>query len=76
MAKKIYYMNGKGLLLTRMDIIGHSRNDINKITIDVKRLFEVTDEELMSYRNVGPKNLAKINAIREELKKLLFEVKS
>lgn len=76
MAKKIYYMNGNGLLLTRMDIIGHSRNDINKITIDVKRLFEVTDEELMSYRNVGPKNLAKINAIREELKKLLFEVKS
>lgn len=76
MAKKIYYMNGKGLLLTRMDIIGHSRNDINKITIDVKRLFEVTDEELMSYRNVGPKNLAKINAIREELKKLLFEFKS
>lgn len=76
MAKKIYYMNGKGLLLTRMDIIGHSRNDINKITIDAKRLFEVTDEELMSYRNVGPKNLAKINAIREELKKLLFEVKS
>lgn len=66
MAKKIYYKNGKGLLLTRMDIIGHSRNDINKITIDVKRLFEVTDEELMSYRNVGPKNLAKINAIREE----------
>lgn len=40
MAKKIYYMNGKGLLLTRMDIIGHSRNDINKITIDVKRLYE------------------------------------
>lgn len=75
MAKKIYYMNGNGLLLTRMDIIGHSRNDINKITIDVKRLFEVTDEELMSYRNVGPKNLAKINAIRDELKKLLFEVK-
>lgn len=76
MAKKIYYMNGNGLLLTRMDIIGHSRNDINKITIDVKRLFEVTDEELMSYRNVGPKYLSKINAIREELKKLLFEVKS
>lgn len=76
MAKKIYYMNGNGLLLTRMDIIGHSRNDINKITIDVKRLFEVTDEELMSYRNVGPKYLSKINAIWEELKKLLFEVKS
>lgn len=76
MAKKFYYMNGNRLLLCRMDIIGHSRNDINKITIDVKRLFEVTDEELMSYRNVGPKYLAKINAIREELKKFLFEVKS
>lgn len=76
MAKKIYYMNGNGLLLTRMGIIGHSRNDINKMTIDVKRLFEMTDEELMSYRNVGSKYLAKINAIREELKKLLFEVKS
>ena len=76
MAKKFYYMNGNGLLLCRMDIIGHSRNDINKITIDVKRLFEVTDEELMSYRNVGPKYLAKINAIREELKKVLFEVRS
>ena len=32
MAKKIYYMNGNGLLLTRMDIIGHSRNDINNLS--------------------------------------------
>lgn len=76
MSKKRYYMNGDGFRLNRVDIIEYFPYDSNKMTIDVKRLFEMTDEELMSYRNVGPKYLAKINAIREELKKLLFEVKS
>ena len=65
MAKKFYYMNGNGLLLCRMDIIGHSRNDINKITIDVKRLFEVTDEELMSYRNVPCQNQRDTGGVEE-----------
>lgn len=76
MSKKRYHMNGDGFRLKRVGIIEYCPYDSNKMTIDVKRLFEMTDEELMSYRNVGPKYLAKINAIREELKKLLFEVKS
>lgn len=60
MAKK---MNGKGFRLKRVGIIDYHPYDSNKITIDVKCLFKMTDEELMSYRNIGPKYLAKINAI-------------
>ena len=44
--------------------------------IDVRKLMEMTDEELLRYKAVGPVSLKKINEARKVLKELLFETTS
>ena len=41
--------------------------------IDLEKLFNMTDEELLKIRGIGQKVLKEVNSVREALKKLLFE---
>ncbi len=44
----------------------------DSITIDVDKLVNMTDAELLTYRNIGPVTIRRINEARETLKKLLI----
>lgn len=71
-----YYFNGNGLRLSRADIICRDysfKGDDTKMIIDLEKLFNMTDEELLKIRGIGQKVLKEVNSVREALKKLLFE---
>lgn len=47
----------------------------NRITIDIDKLFNMTDAEMLKHSNFGPVKIKRINEAREELKKLLIDIK-
>ena len=47
----------------------------DRITIDIDKLVNMTDAELLRYRNIGPVTIRRINEARETLKKLLIDIK-
>ena len=47
----------------------------DRITIDIDKLVNMTDAELLTYRNIGPVTIKRINEAREALKKLLIDIK-
>ena len=59
------------LNLWYMDILIRD-NMQNRIIIDVDKLLNMTDAEMLSHRNFGPVKVKRINEAREELKKLLI----
>lgn len=69
--------NGTALVLLRAGILDHvlTRSVTKKITIDVDRLFDMTDEELLKCRSIGPHRLKEVNAARRTLIELLFKSK-
>ena len=73
MKKKKYIFNENGWKLKRVDIIQYRPWESSAMTIDVRKLMEMTDEELLRYKAVGPVSLKKINEARKVLKELLFE---
>lgn len=75
MKKKKYIFNENGWKLNRVEIIQYTPWESLQMTIDVRKLMEMTDEELLRYKAIGPVSLKKINAARKILKELLFEIK-
>lgn len=73
MKKKRYHLNGNGFKLKRAEIIEYSPWDSDMLTIDVRKLMEMTDKELLRSRGLGPKSLDIIKEVSKALKKLLFE---
>ena len=69
--RKRYLMNGNGYKLKYADIIDYIPTYDN-LTINVRRLMEITDEELLRCRGVGHKSVERINSARKALKELLF----
>lgn len=68
--------NGTALVLFRIGIIEHHyESGDRKIKINVGRLFDMTDEELLKCPTIGPHRLKEVNAARETLKRLLFKDK-
>lgn len=47
----------------------------DRISIDIDKLVNMTDAELLIYRNIGPVTIKRINEAREALKKLLIDIK-
>lgn len=76
--KKYYILNRKAFLMRQTGIIegcfGVVKRD-GKITIDIRSLVEATDKELLAYKGIGEKRLAKLNSARKELIDLLLETK-
>lgn len=56
--------------LSRVGII--KSHGANEFTIDVNRLFDMTDEEMLKYHWVGSRAIAELNDAREKLKEMLF----
>lgn len=73
MRKKRYHLNGNGFKLKRTEIIKYSPWDSDMLTIDVRKLMEMKDEEILICKGLGPKSLDVINEVRDTLKKLVFE---
>ncbi len=73
-----YYFNGNGLRLSRADIIYRDYSfggDDTKMVIDLDKLFNMTDEELLKVRGIGQNVLKELNAVRKALEELLFKNK-
>lgn len=56
--------------LSRVGII--KSHGANEFTIDVNRLFDMTDEEMLRYHGIGSRAIAELNDARETLKEMLF----
>lgn len=70
--KQNYMLTRAALDLWYMDIL---IREPNRITIDIDKLFNMTDAEMLKHRNFGPVKIKRINEAREELKKLLIDIK-
>ena len=68
---------GTALVLFRTGILDrcYDSNLCKEIKIDVNRLFNMTDEELLKCRSIGSHRLKEVNAARDALKRLLFKDK-
>lgn len=64
----------KNLQLSRLGIISRNCSN-NTITIDIDKLFNMKDSEILKCPGVGMFRLVQINIARVELKQLLFERK-
>lgn len=73
--KKFYQFTTVAYNLRLTGIIDFDLCKHDCITIDVDKLVNMTDAELMTYRNIGPVTIKRINEAREELKKLLIDIK-
>lgn len=69
MKKKRYPLNGNGFKLKRAEIIDLSQCYSDMHSIDVRKLMEMTEEEIIA--NVDPDIVKEV--VSEALKKLLFE---
>ena len=75
MKKKYYYLSRNGNLLLRTGIIEGCHSLFGRggsMTINVERLTEATDNELIRYRGIGRKSVAQINEARKALIELLL----
>lgn len=72
--KRNYILTRAAINLWYMDILIRD-NMQNRIIIDVDKLLNMTDAEMLRHRNFGPVKIKRINEAREELKKLLIDIK-
>ena len=56
--------------LSRVGII--KSHGANEFTVDVNRLFDMTDEEMLAHHGIGSRAIAELNNAREILKEMLF----
>lgn len=73
--KKFYQFTTVAYNLRLTGIIDFDLCKHDRITIDIDKLVNMTDAELLTYRNIGPVTIKRINEAREELKKLLIDIK-
>lgn len=73
--KKDYRLTTVAFNLRLTGIIDFDLCQRDSITIDIDKLVNMTDAELLTYRNIGPVTIGRINETREALKKLLIDIK-
>ena len=56
--------------LSRVGII--KSHGANEFTVDVNRLFDMTDEEMFKHHGIGSRAIAELNEAREKLKGMFF----
>lgn len=71
--KKDYRLTTVAFNLRLTGIIDFDLCQRDSITIDIDKLVNMTDAELLTYRNIGPVTIGRINETREALKKLLID---
>lgn len=72
--KQNYILTRAAINLWYMDILIRDSMP-NRIIIDVDKLLNMTDAEMLKHRNFGPVKIKRINEAREALKKLLIDIK-
>ena len=56
--------------LSRVGII--KSHGANEFTVDVNRLFDMTDEEMLAHHGIGSRAITELNDARDTLKDMLF----
>lgn len=70
--KQNYPLSSVAIRLWNIGVIDRDWNT-GRMTIDVDKLVGMKDEEILTYRNIGPVTIKRINEAREALKELLIK---
>ena len=70
--KQNYPLSSVAIRLWNIGVIDRDWNT-GRMTIDVDKLVSMKDEEILTYKNIGPATIKRINEARKALKELLIK---